>query len=59
MVTYYIIEELETKGLIYKEDHINTNSVWLADDNTLIANTEENMRKNIKVLKEVSKTYGL
>ena len=59
MVTFCIIEELETKGVIYKTDGIELNSIWLADDTTLIANSVENLVKNIKILRNIALKYGL
>ena len=37
MVTFKIIEELRNKGIRYQIDKYDGNSVWLADDSTLIA----------------------
>ena len=35
------------------------NSIWLADDVTLIANSEESLKKNIKILEKAGKKHGL
>ena len=45
LITYNIIEELEEKGIMYEVADYKGNSVWLADDTTLIANSKENMEK--------------
>ena len=52
MVTFCIIEDLQMKGKIYKVAEYEGNSLWLADDATLIANSKENVEENIKVLEE-------
>ena len=38
---------------------ININSLWFANNGTLIANSIEGAARNIRVAKEISKTYGL
>merc|ERR1711888_141633 len=53
MITYCIIEELKTNGIIYKSKGIELNSIWVADDVTLISNNIENTKKNIELLKEI------
>ena len=53
------MEELEEKGAIYEVGKFKGNSVWLADDTTIIANSKENLEKNMRVLKEAAKKYGL
>ena len=59
MITFKIIEELREKGVKYQVDKYNGNSVWLADDSTLIAGSKKNMQINIRVLKEKALEYGL
>ena len=59
MVTFCIIEDLEEKGVMYDVDRYKGNSLWLADDTTLIANSIENMKINIEVLKASARQYGL
>ena len=59
MVTLCIIEEMEEKGVLYEVDRFKGNSLWLADDTILFANSIENMETNIKVLKEAAIKYGL
>ena len=41
MITFCIIKELEEKVKLYKVDQYNGNSLWLADDATVIAGTKE------------------
>ena len=40
MVTFCIIEDLQNKGRIYKIGKYEGNSLWLADDATLISNSK-------------------
>jgi len=58
MVTFCIIGPIE-EGKIYKVAEYEGNSLWLADDATLIANSKENVEDNIKVLEESGGEYGL
>ena len=59
MITFKIIEELREKGVKYQVDKYNGNSVWLADDSTLIAGSKRNMQTNIRILKKKALEYGL
>ena len=59
LITYNIIEELEEKGEMYEVADYKGNSIWLADDTTLIANSKVNLEKNIDILKKAALKYGL
>ena len=59
LVTFKIIEELRSKGKRYKIDKYEGNSVWLADDSTLIASNIRDMETNIEILKNTARIYGL
>ena len=59
MITYCIIEELEEKGVMFRTEGMELNSVWVADDVTLISNSIINTEENVKILKEVAARYGL
>ena len=59
MITFCIIEDLEKKGKLYDIGKHTGNSLWLADDATLIAGSKENMERNIEVLIESAGEYGL
>ena len=48
MVTFCIIEELEERGSVYSVGKYKGNSLWLADDATLIAEKKEDMQKKIR-----------
>ena len=52
LVTFKIIEQLRNRGKRYKIDKYEGNSVWLADDSTLIASNTKDMETNIKILKK-------
>ena len=58
MITFKIIEELREKGVKYQVDKYNGNSVWLADDSTLIAGSKRDMQTNIRILKNKALEYG-
>ena len=59
MISFFIIEELEERRRIYSIDKYRGNSLWLADDATLITGMKEDMEENIKVLTEAAGRYGL
>ena len=59
MVTFAIIEELEEKGKKYEIDKYKGNSLWIADDATLIAENIEDMEYNIELLRTKAREYGL
>ena len=59
MVTFCIIEDMEKKGKLYGIDEYIGNSLWLADDATLIAGSKGNMEENIEILIESAGKYGL
>ena len=59
MVTYCIIEELLKNGKQYRIKEYRGNSLWLADDTTLIANSKENVEEIIEALVIAGGTHGL
>ena len=59
MVTFNIMEDMVKKGKLYRIDEYIGNSLWLADDATLIAGSKEDMKENIEVLIESAEKYGL
>ena len=59
MLTFSIIEKLTNKWVQYKVDKYEGNSLWLADDVTLIASSIKDMTQNIEVLKELAREIGL
>merc|ERR1711888_417863 len=59
MVTFSIIEDLEEHGKKYEVDRYKGNSLWIADDATLIAGSTEDLEHNISILKQSALKYGL
>ena len=58
MVTYKIIEELR-KQEKFKIGKFEDNSIWLADDATLIAKDMKTMEKLLNCLNNIGERYGL
>ena len=54
MITFSIIEQLEEKGIMYEIDKFKSNSLWLANDTTLFANSITNMEKKYRSSKRNS-----
>ena len=59
MVTFCIIEELEEQGTMYEIDRYKGNSLWLADDTTVIVNSIESLKTNMEIQKTSTKKFGL
>ena len=59
MVTFTIIEQLNKKAEAYKIVAYKVNSLWLADDAVLIADSEKNLLKASKILEDEGKKNGL
>ena len=59
MITFSIIVKLKHKGVQYRVDKYEGNSLWLSDDVTLIANSIKDMKQNIEALRESAKEIGL
>ena len=59
MVTFCIIEDRQTKGKLYRVGKYEGNSLWLADDATLVASSKKDVEDNIKILIELGSKYGL
>ena len=59
LITYVIIDSLHNKGVCFKMEGIDINSLWFADDGTQIANSIDGAARNIRVVKEISKKCGL
>ena len=59
MVTFTIIEELRSRAKPYKIGAYEDNSLWLADDATIIASSEENILKALNILEETGKKNDL
>ena len=59
LITYLIIGKLEEEGAMVEVGGIKLNSIWFADDSILAANSIEGARRNIKIVKDISRTFGL
>ena len=59
MVTFTIIEELKEKADLYEIGKYIGNSLWLADDATIVATKVENVDKAIKALEIAGGKCGL
>ena len=58
MVTFKIIDELRSKKK-YKVGKFNDNSLWLADDATLIADSMDTLKELLNCLSTAGGKYGL
>ena len=54
-----MIEELRYKADTYKMGKYDDNSLWLADDATIIASDEKSLLKALNILKEAGKKNDL
>ena len=59
MVTFTIIEKLRENANLYKIGEYIGNSLWLADDATIIATDEESMDEALKSLEAAGRECGL
>ena len=59
MVTFCIIEDIQKNGKMYGIREYEGNSLWLANDATLIAKSRENVEDNIKALIKAGGIHGL
>ena len=59
MVTFTIIEDLREKAKKYKIREFEDNSLWLADNATIIAESIPRLMELLKVLKETGEENGL
>ena len=59
MVTFTMIEDLRNKAKEYKIREFDDNSLWLADDATIIAENIPRLQELLKVLKETGEENGL
>ena len=59
MVTFTIIEDLRNQAERYKIRKYEDNSLWLADDATIIAKDETTMKRILEILEKSGKENGL
>ena len=58
MVTFTMIEDLRNQAEKYNIRKYNDNSLWLADDATIIARDEETLLKTLKILEDTGWRNG-
>ena len=59
IMTFVIIENLEEVGVPFEVDDIEIISQWYCDDSTIIANSVEAARTNIRIVRRISRELGL
>ena len=59
LVTFTMIEDLRNQAEKYKIRKYEDNSLWLADDATIIAKDEDTLVKTLKILEETGRKNGL
>ena len=59
IITYEIIKELDRRGEGFIIGGMKLSSLFFADDSTLLTNTVEAAERNVRVVREVSRIFGL
>ena len=59
LITYEIMNSIEKEGKKYEIEGLDISSLFFADDSLAMAKTTEDARKNLKIIIETSKKYGL
>ena len=59
LVTYEIMRELEERGIKFTIEDLVISSIFFADDGVLMAKGLEEAKRNLEIVKEVSKRFGL
>ena len=59
LVTFMIIRKLEEAGARYEVDGRNASSLFFADDSMLFSRTRQDAEKNLEIMMEVGREYGL
>ena len=59
MVTFTMIEDLRNQAKSYRVRKYEDNSLWLADDATIIARDEETLLETLNILENTGKINGL
>ena len=54
-----IINELNFRGAAYKDDIVNVNSLYFADDGLLLAGNIKDATNNLKMVMQISREFGL
>ena len=59
LVTFMIIRKLEEEGAEYEVEGRNASSLFFADDSMLFSKTKQDAEKNLRIMTEVGREYGL
>ena len=59
IITYIIMSKVEEKGIEYEVDGLNISTLFFADDSMALAKTEKAAKKNLEIIIEESKKFGL
>ena len=58
-ITYMISSELNRRGTSYRDENVNIESLYFADDGLLLASSIEDAKDNLKIVLQISKEFGL
>ena len=58
-ITYVIMKSVEEKGIEYEVEKIKLTTLFFADDSLALAKTEEAAKKNLEIIIEESRKFGL
>ena len=59
LITYVIMNSIENKGIEYEVEGIKLSTMFFADDSLALAKTEEATKKNLDLIIETSRRFGL
>ena len=59
LITYMMISELNRTGTGYRDENVNIESLYFADDGLLLANSIEDAKNNLKIVIQVSRDSNL
>ena len=59
IITYIIMSKVEERGIEYEADGLKISTLFFADDSMALAKTEEAAQKNLEIITEESKKFGL
>ena len=59
IITYIIMDSVEKKGIEYETEGLKLSTIFFADDSMALAKTKEATKKNLEVIIEISKKFGL
>ena len=59
LITYIIIEQIECTGKGFGNEGVNIGALFYADDGLVLSHTVEEAERNLEILLDVSKEFGL